>query len=249
MCNLKTISGVKPKVSLLALSDLHLSFGIDKPMDVFGLTWHNYMDRISQNWQSTVADDDLVIIGGDLSWATYLDEAKADFEFLNNLPGKKLLIKGNHDYWWESITKLKAFVSENGFDTISFLHNSACMYEDFVISGTRGWILPGSDRFGLDDKKIYERELIRLSLSLDEASKLQKDQKLNKIVVLHYPPILPSGKADERILSILLEHDVKKCIYGHLHGSSAKPIQNILIEGIEFMLTSADYLGFKPLCI
>ncbi len=236
-------------MSLFALSDLHLSLGIDKPMDIFGSSWHNYMNRISDNWKKTVTDDDLVIIGGDLSWATYLNEAKGDFEFLDSLPGKKLLIKGNHDYWWESMAKLKKFVSENGFTTINFLHNSAYLYEDFVIAGTRGWSLPSSDNFGKEDKKIYDRELIRLSLSLNEASRLKKENGTKLIAVLHYPPVLPSGTADEEILSLLLKHGVKKCIYGHLHGSCVRDVKKITSGGIEFILTSADYLGFKPICL
>ncbi len=237
-------------MALFALSDLHLSLGIDKPMDVFGPSWHNYMDRILVNWQDTVAQDDLVIIGGDLSWATYLDEAKKDFEFLHSLPGKKLLIKGNHDYWWESVTKLKAFVAAGGFDSIEFLHNSAYVYEDFVIAGTRGWILPSSDGFGAEDEKIYNRELIRLGISLDEASRLTSlSSDYKKIAVLHYPPVLPGGKADDGIMDVLLGHNVSRCIYGHLHGGGLNTAFSGKTQGIEFTLTSADYLGFTPIKI
>lgn len=237
-------------MALFALSDLHLSLGADKPMDIFGPSWHNYTDRILSNWNRTVAADDLVIVGGDLSWATYLDEARADFEFLHSLPGKKLLIKGNHDYWWESVTKLKAFVTDNGFDSIEFLHNSAYIYEDFVIAGTRGWILPSSDGFGSEDEKIYNRELIRLGISLGEASKLMENSGDYKMTaVLHYPPVLSGGKADDGIMDVLLRHNVSRCIYGHLHGGGLNTAFCGNIAGVEFTLTSADYLDFTPVKI
>jgi len=237
-------------VAVYALSDLHLSLGIDKPMDIFGPLWHNYMNTISKNWLSTVSQDDLVIIGGDFSWATYLSQAKADFEFLNSLPGHKLLIKGNHDYWWESITKLQNFVSQNGFNKISFIHNSAYIHENFSISGTRLWLLPDTDGFGNEDKKIYERELIRLTLSLDKAQKLEeqnRDKTFKRIAVFHYPPISSDGKVEDRLMDILLKYHVKKCIYGHLHSGGINSAFCGVSEGIEFQLTSADYLGFSPL--
>ncbi len=235
-------------MALFALSDLHLSFGINKPMDVFGPSWQDYMQRIHDNWYGSVCDDDLVVVGGDLSWATYLDEAKADFEFLHTLPGKKLLIKGNHDYWWESVTKLNAFIAANGYDSISFLHNTAYVYGDFVIAGTRGWLLPSADGFNLTDKKIYGRELIRLSLSLDEALRLEHmhQKELKKIAVLHYPPLMPDGTPDEEISGILKKYNVKSCIYGHLHGNALRSVQPVLSDGIRYSLTSADYLNFNP---
>lgn len=236
-------------MALYALSDLHLSFGINKPMDVFGSAWHDYMNRILQNWKNIITDDDLVIIGGDLSWATYLDEAKSDFEFLNSLPGKKLLVKGNHDYWWESVTKLKGYMQQNSFNTIDFLHNNSFVYKDYIISGTRFWLTPGTDGFCADDRKIYDRELSRLCLSLDAAKKLEKENPQNnfkKIVCLHYPPVTGSG-ADEKIIEVLKEYGVHKCIYGHLHGGGLKNAFCGIYDGIEFQLTSADYLEFAPL--
>ena len=237
-------------MSLFCLSDLHLSFGIDKPMDVFGPSWHGYMDKIFENWSKTVKQNDLVIIGGDMSWATYLEEAKADMGFLNSLPGKKLIIKGNHDYWWESITKLKKFSAENSFDTIEFLHNTCFCHEDVLISGTRFWLLPESDGFGNDDQKIYDREISRLSLSLDAAVAFEKanpQKSFKKLVCLHYPPVSPRGEADKNILSLLKKHNVKMCLYGHLHAGGIKNAFCGVKEGIEFKLTSADYLGFMPL--
>jgi len=237
-------------MSLFVLSDLHLSLGIDKPMDVFGTLWHDYMNRISENWKNLVTDDDLVIIGGDISWATYLDEAKPDFEFLNSLPGKKLIIKGNHDYWWESITKLNNFMAANSFDTIEFLHNTFCLYKNFLISGTRFWTMPGSDGFNSDDQKIYDREISRLCLSLEAAQTFENKNpqtKYQKIVCLHYPPVLQNGTADENVLSLLKKYGVKICLYGHLHGGGLKGAFDGNISGIDFKLTSSDYLGFSPL--
>ena len=239
-------------MALFALSDLHLSLGTDKPMDVFGASWHNYVNRIRENWIKTVRCNDLVIIGGDVSWATYLNEAKKDFEFVNSLPGKKLIIKGNHDYWWESITKLNKSLADWGFDSISFLHNDFFTYENFSIGAARGWIVPKSDNFKKEDEKIYERELIRLSLSFDKMEKAQTQCEENetvRIAVFHFPPVNSLGECDEKILELLKKYNVKKCIYGHLHGEGIKTSFNGNAQGIDFYLTSADYLGFTPLRI
>ena len=237
-------------MALFALSDLHLSLGTDKPMDVFGPIWSDHVQKIYLNWTKKVSGDDLVIIGGDVSWATYLNEAKNDFDFVNKLPGRKLIIKGNHDYWWDSITKLNNFAQQNEYSSISFLHNSAYIYNEYSIAGTRGWILPSADAFGTEDKKIYERELIRLSLSLDMASKLEdKSKSYTRVAVLHFPPVSADGIVDDGIMSILSSHGVNKCIYGHLHGNGIKTAFTGSIHGIDFMLTSADYLGFDPMKI
>lgn len=239
-------------MALFALSDLHLSLGTDKPMDVFGASWHNHTEKIRISWINTVKDDDLVIIGGDLSWATYLTEACEDFKFINSLPGKKLLIKGNHDYWWESVTKLKNYVHQMQFNSISFLHNNAYIFQNFSIAGTRGWLVPSSDGFSSEDKKIYERELIRLNLSLEEMQKLEEtmpQKSFTRVAVLHYPPINSFGKCDEGILETLLKFGVKKCIYGHLHGVGINIGFTGNAAGIDFYLTSSDALGFTPLQI
>lgn len=235
-------------MALFAMSDLHLSLSADKPMDVFGSAWHNYMERIYTNWCSAVSCDDLVIVGGDISWAMYLDEAIEDFKFLNSLPGRKLLIRGNHDYWWDSLAKLKSFVASHGFDTISFLQNDAFVYENTVISGTRGWTIPSSDSFGASDAKVYERELIRLELSMrsGEAHKKNAASPLRHIAVLHYPPVSADGVPDSAVASILKKYGVTKCIYGHLHGPAAGDSFSGTSDGIEYALVSADHLGFKP---
>lgn len=231
-------------MALYAMSDLHLSLGVEKPMDVFGNSWHNYMDRIKSQWNETIGTDDTVIVGGDISWGMYLDEAKEDFRFLNSLPGKKILIRGNHDYWWMSLSKLKKFLSENSFDTIEFLQNDAIVSEDKVICGTRGWLLPQSDGFNGKDRKIYERELIRLSLSLEKGRKIADGREI--IVVFHFPPVRPDGSLDSLIGEILHKNCVRHCLYGHLHGQVAKTAFKGVSEDIEFHLTSADFLEFTP---
>ena len=231
-------------MALYAMSDLHLSLGVEKPMDVFGNSWHNYMDRIKFQWNKTIGKDDTVIVGGDISWGMYLEEAAEDFAFLNSLAGKKILFRGNHDYWWVSLSKLKKFLSENSFETIEFLQNDAIVSEDKVICGTRGWILPQSDGFTGKDRKIYERELIRLSLSLEKGKKIAMGRKI--IAVFHFPPVRADGSVDPLIGEILHENSVEHCLYGHLHGQVAKSAFEGVSEGIEFHLTSADFLNFTP---
>lgn len=236
-------------MALYALSDLHLSLSANKPMDVFGSSWHNYMERIYNNWQSVVSDDDLCIIGGDISWAMYLDDALEDLRFLDSLPGRKLLVRGNHDYWWESLAKLKAFTASNGFESVSFLQNDGFLYGDCSIAGTRGWLLPGSDGFGADDRKIYERELIRLELSLQGVRRMEEQSGISgfrRIAVLHYPPVDSSGNPDEGISAILARYGVSECIYGHLHGPAVRSAFCGVSGGIRYRLTSADYLEFMP---
>ena len=231
-------------MALYAMSDLHLSLTVQKPMDIFGPAWHNYMDKIKSGWNKTVSSDDTVIVGGDISWGMYLDEAMEDFRLLNSLPGKKVLLRGNHDYWWESLTKLKAFAKDNGFDTLEFLQNDSFCADGFAICGTRGWLTPHNDGFGSKDRKIYERELIRLSLSIENGKKRFPDCSM--IAVLHFPPVRPDGCVDEGICKILKSFDVRKCLYGHLHGQVAQNAFEGISEGIDFRLTSADYLNFIP---
>ena len=157
-------------MSVFAISDLHLALGIDKPMDIFGARWANYMERLESNWNNTVGENDYVLVPGDISWATYLEQAYRDFLFLDRLPGKKIISKGNHDYWWTTKSKLDKFVAENGFSSISFLHNNSYTVEKAAICGTRGWNMPGEAGFSDEDEKIYLRELQRLELSLKSAT-------------------------------------------------------------------------------
>lgn len=230
-------------MSIYTISDLHLAFGVDKPMDIFGYGWENYMERTETNWINTVNDQDTVIIGGDISWGTYLDDIKPDFDFIESLPGKKILLKGNHDYWWESLTKLKRFTDEMGYKTIEFLHNTSILAQDTAICGTRGWIDPSTDNFKKDDEKIYLRELGRMELSLKEGIKYNP-KKI--IAVLHYPPVTKDKTINQDYLELFKRYSVSTCIYGHLHSNSHKNAFEGQVDNIEFKLVSADYVHFTP---
>ena len=235
-------------MSVYAMSDLHLALGVDKPMDIFGKGWSDYMQRIQANWNSVVGDDDTVIVGGDISWAMYLDECHPDFEYIERLRGKKIILKGNHDYWWESVTKLNNFVKSNGYDSITFLYNNSYVVEKFVICGTRGWILPDDDRFKQDDQKAYDRELIRFELSASHMLENIKsyDKPLERVAVFHYPPFTKAGKFDEGVLELLKKYGIQKCIYGHLHGRSTDIAFEGEYDGIKYKLVSSDYMKFEP---
>lgn len=219
-------------MSIYAISDLHLPLGIDKPMNIFGPLWENYVDRIKENWLSCITEDDTVLLCGDFSWATYLQQAVADFDFLHALPGKKILSKGNHDYWWTTAAKLEKFKNELGYDDITFLHNNSVLADGVAVCGARGWKSPFEKDFNSEDEKIYERELIRLRLSLESGKELSDDI----IVMLHFPP-------DFAVMEVIEEFDTKMCIYGHLHtaGGFMKALDNE-----NYFLVSADYLAFEP---
>jgi predicted phosphohydrolase len=223
-------------MALFAISDLHLSLGTDKPMDVFGGRWENYVEKLKENWQATVGREDVVIVNGDNSWATYVQDAKEDFGFIHSLPGIKLLSKGNHDYWWTTLAKQTAFCERHGFDTIRFLHNNYYMYQDIAICGTRGWQLTKNDE---EDQKIYQRELGRLEQSISLALK-ENPRKL--IAALHYPP-------DENFRAVLSRYGVCLCVYGHLHGAAFKNVVPYTADGVSYQLVSCDYLNFMPYSI
>ena len=224
-------------MSLFAIGDLHLSFSCDKPMDIFK-GWDDYVSRIEKNWNSVVTEEDTVVVPGDISWAMGLGSAKKDFEFLNKLNGYKIISKGNHDYWWNTMSKMNSFLSENEFDTISILHNNAYRAGDFAIAGTRGWFYDDTCEA---DKKVLLREAGRLRASVNAAKKIGGEV----IVFLHYPPISATQTCYE-ILDVLLENDVKRCYFGHLHGFVPPENANIEYEGIKFSLVSADKLNFCP---
>jgi len=230
-------------MAIYAISDLHLSKAVDKPMDIFGGGWENYMDKIEENWNNMVSEEDWVLVCGDLSWATYLEEAVADFEFLYSLPGKKILCKGNHDYWWTTLNKMNKFIGEKGFDNIFFLHNNSFVCQSVGVCGTRGWLSPDSPGFTQHDAKIFNRELGRLELSFKD---LKNKDYSETVVMLHYPPFYP-GKGSREFLDIMKGYGVAKCIYGHLHGQALRDAVEGLVEGIEFVPTSCDKLGFKPI--
>jgi len=225
-------------MSIYAIADLHLSFGSNKPMDVFGSNWINYEQRLKENWEKVITNKDTVIIPGDISWAMYLQDGVKDFEFINNLPGKKIILKGNHDYWWETLTKMKNFFKTNGFDTIDFLYNNSIKVDNTIISGTRLW----GDIKSEEDKNVYRREKIRLKLSLDSAKeKIDENSKI--IVATHYPPDFQ----DEELMQMLKEYNVIKYIYGHLHKVEKSEEYSKVVDGIQFNLVACDYLDFMPM--
>ena len=225
------------------IGDLHLSFSVDKPMDIFGGNWENHTEKLKQNWLNKVNNDDTVILPGDFSWAMDLEEAKKDFEFLSSLPGKKILLKGNHDYWWNTVSKMNKFLKENNFENIEFLYNNSYCIENKVIVGTKGWttLQPNSD----DDYKILKRECQRLEISIkDGINKLGNDKEM--IAIMHYPPFYKEEVNEEiDFIKLMKKYGIKKCYYGHLHGDSHKDALEGLIDGIEFKLISSDYLDFN----
>ncbi len=226
-------------MSLFVISDLHLSLGTNKPQDKFA-GWENYVERLYTCWQNAVSDDDTVVIPGDISWAINFKEAKPDFECIDKLKGKKIISKGNHDYWWNSMSKLDKFLhEENNFNSIYFLHNNHYAYGEYGICGTRGWINDNTEPFNV---KILSREAGRLEASISSAEK----EGLIPLVFLHYPPIWASEK-NESILEVLEKHNIKKCYYGHLHGKSFKYAVQGEYQGIEYKLVSSDYMQFCPL--
>lgn len=228
-------------MAIYAIADLHLSFAKPKPMDIFGDNWANHYIKIKNDWMEKVKDDDLVLIPGDFSWAMDLENTYKDFEYLCNLPGRKILIKGNHDYWWESLKKLKEFIEENEFKNIEFLHNNSYEFEGQIITGTRGWnLIPNEE----NDIAIINRELIRLELSLqDGIKKFGEDKEI--LVCMHYPPTNKELLENSEFIKIMQKYKVKRCIYGHLHGEAQSEAIEGKIGGIELKLISADYLDFK----
>lgn len=234
-------------MSVYAMSDLHLAKSADKPMDVFGGRWSDYMERIEHNWNSLVTDEDTVLIGGDVSWAMYLSECKKDFDFIESLKGTKIISKGNHDYWWESITKLDNYVSDNGYSSIRFLHNNSYIVESYGICGARGWTIPSADSFRSDDIKFYEREIGRLSISASSLDKLAKDRPdIKRVALLHYPPVGKDGRVDDGFADVMKQNGISLCLYGHLHSHAAKEAFNGVVDGIEYRLVSSDYMNFVP---
>lgn len=233
-------------MAIYVIADLHLSFAQAKPMDIFGENWANHEEKIKQNWQNKVKQEDTVILPGDFSWATYLEDTIQDFYYLNSLPGKKILLKGNHDYWWTTITNMKKYLAENQFENIDFLYNNSYCVENKIIVGTRGWNLLEDN-----DGKMLNREKIRFEISIkDGLEKYGADKEI--IAFMHYPPVTATylhQKANMDFLEIMKQYNIQKCYYGHLHGASHKDAIEGNIEGVEFKLISADYLNFDLLKI
>lgn len=229
-------------MSIYALGDLHLSFDerVEKPMDIFGPAWVNHTDKLEENWRRLVGPADTVIIAGDISWGLKLDETMADFDWIHGLPGKKVITKGNHDLWWGSISKLNKL-----YDDITFLQNHCYLLEEgkTAICGSRGWICPGTEGFDEHDNKIFERERLRLRMSLEEAKAAGAETIIG---VLHYPPTNDKMQSSE-FTEIMSEFGVKTCVYGHLHGKDSfkNGIKGVL-NGVEYKLVSLDYLDGVP---
>jgi len=224
-------------MALYAIGDLHLCLGAPKPMDIFGGAWVGYMDKLKEGL-SIIGPEDTTVLLGDLSWALDLQSAAADFAWINDIPGKKIVLKGNHDYWWSTAAKFRKFCDENGFANIELLNNNTFEYDEISICGTRGWFFE-EEKSGQHDEKVFRRELIRLEASLKAAG----DRR--KFVFLHYPPRYKGYECPE-ILQLLEKYEVRRCFYGHLHGLSHKLAMEGIWGGTEFRLVAADYLDFKP---
>ena len=223
-------------MALYAIGDTHLSFSANKPMDVFGGGWEGYVDKLSQGL-GVLKEEDTLVLCGDISWGMSLEEARADFAFLDALPGRKLILKGNHDYWWNTASKMSRFFAQEGFTTLNILHNNSYTYGPYALCGTRGWFYE-EEQDG-HNEKVFNRELIRLEASLKAAGEGEK------ICFLHYPPIYRGYRCPE-IIRLLEQYGVSRCYYGHLHGGSHR----LAVEGrqgsVEYHLVSADILRFQP---
>ena len=237
-------------MSIFTIADLHLSTleATNKSMEVFGNRWTDYTRRLENNWKRLVTDEDTVIIPGDISWALSLSEAYSDLKFLDSLPGKKILGKGNHDFWWCTMKKHEEFFAASEIKTVSFLYNNAHAVEKYIIAGTRGWYHDedsGNQPDNADFEKLTNREALRLRTSLNEAKKLKEIYPENEIIVFtHFPPFW-NGKASENIISILSEFEIKRLYFGHIHGNYTVP-PSFEYNGIEMSIVSADYLAFTP---
>ena len=224
-------------MALYALGDTHLSLGGSKPMDVFGGAWVGYVEKLREGFRSTVGPEDTVVLCGDLSWGMSLEQARPDLAFLHDLPGRKVLLKGNHDYWWETVAKMTRFFTAHGFDDFTVLHNNCVLYGDVALCGTRGWFLD-EEREG-HNEKMLNREVMRLEASLKAAGEREK------LCFLHYPPIY-QGYRCPAILELLERYRVGCCCYGHLHGQSRRLAIEGSRNGTVFHLISADHLAFVP---
>lgn len=230
-------------MSIFAIGDLHLSFNENKPMSIFGENWIGHEEKIKQDWQKKVKPSDLVVLPGDFSWSMYLKDTYKDFEYINNLPGKKLLLKGNHDYWWTTVTSMRNYIKENKFSNIDFIYNNAYEFEEKIIVGTRGWNLGDDD----ESKKMINREIARLEISIKNGLETYGEKK-EIIAFMHYPPISKQniqGNTLNGFINMFNKYNIKKCYYGHLHASAINEAIEGSYFGIDFKLVSADGLNFK----
>ena len=224
-------------MALYAIGDLHLCLGAPKPMDIFGGAWVGYMDKLKAG-RERIGPEDTTVLLGDLSWALDLESAREDFAWIQEIPGRKIILKGNHDYWWNTASKFKRFCEANGFTDMHLLNNNCFEYGDWAICGTRGWFFE-EERSGVHDEKVFKRELLRLEASLKAAGEKPK------MVFLHYPPRYKGYRCQE-ILDLLKKYEVRRCFYGHLHGGSHKLAIEGLWDGVDFKLVAEDYIGFVP---
>lgn len=223
-------------MKIFAVSDLHLSIASDKPMNVFGGSWEGYWEKIKENWLNKVTENDVVLIAGDISWGMSLEQALPDLEAIAALPGKKVLTKGNHDYWWSTYKKITSLNLENMY----FIQNNAVKIGDYIFCGTRGWTVDDDDNLSPEDKKIYDREVIRLGLTLKSAEQLRVNGE-TVVGMIHYPPFNYRFE-DSDFTKLFEEYGVKKVIYGHLHGNSARFKDVVNKRETNFYLTSCDFL-------
>ena len=240
-CNFMAFSDkIKKEVKCMrvfAISDLHLSTVADKPMDIFGPGWEDHFERITKDWRKKVTEDDLVIVAGDISWGMYLEEAKPDLDLIGTLPGKIVLLKGNHDYWWKSITAVRNALPQNMFA----VQNDCIRFDNILVCGTRGWTVPETTFKSNEDEKIFKRELIRLELSLKEMQKNRKEDDF-VIVMTHYPPF--NSKMNSSEVTDLIEKYKPDCvIYGHLHGKNCRVKLDYTLNDVRYLLTSCDQVN------
>lgn len=225
-------------MKVFAIGDLHMSFSQEKPMDIFGESWENYLEEITEDWKKRVSDDDIVLLCGDLSWAMHLEDAIPDINYVAALPGIKVILKGNHDYWWQSIAKLREVLPENFYA----IQNDAIKIGDYIICGSRGWTCPDGTETE-EDRKIFNREVLRLKMSLDSMEKLRtKDERV--ILMMHFPPF-NVRREDNDITKLIFEHDIRTVIYGHLHGKESSRQRLITKGSTKFYLTSCDQVDNK----
>ncbi len=235
-------------MALYCIADMHLSLSASKPMDIFGNRWLDYTEKLLKCWNKVVSENDTVVIPGDISWAMTLNEAASDLLFINELNGKKIMMKGNHDYWWQSLKKINGFFSQNNLQTISLLQNNAFVLENKILCGSRGWFYdPKTAALNTDYQKIMSREAIRTEISFQKALQLKKDSDLEIIAFFHFPPVYKDFVSRE-IVDLMKKYGINRCFYGHVHGNYDIP-QTINFENIDMTLVSADYLNFIPLLI
>lgn len=223
-------------MALYAIGDPHLSLGSSKPMDVFGGAWTGYVEKLKKGFES-IGPEDTVVLCGDISWGMSLAESKEDFAFLDALPGQKIILKGNHDYWWATASKMERFFEEHGFSSFRILHNNCHAYGEYALCGTRGWFF--EEDMKSQNQKVFNRELLRLETSLKAAGEREI------ICFLHYPPCY-QGYRCEPILALLEAYGVSRCYYGHLHGASTRLAMQGKQNGVDYRLISADYVKFRP---